>query len=77
MDGETKELFPIGVTRTEPCFLPLMTGDILVLKDEMQISLDARAKPTQSQPLVWSDQPAAVEYVHPYIVGLLPRSVLP
>ena len=32
-----KELFQIGATRTDPCLLPLMSGEILVLKDEMQV----------------------------------------
>ena len=71
--GDTKELFAIGTNRTEPCLLPLMSGEILVLKEEMQISLDANAKPTQQQPLVWSDLPMAIEHVHPFIVGLLPK----
>ena len=73
IEGDTKELFAIGTNRTEPCLLPLMGGDILVLKEEMQISLDAFAKPTQQNPLVWSDLPMAIEHVHPYVVGLLPK----
>lgn len=75
IDGDTKELFAIGTNRTEPCLLPLMSGEILVLKEEMQISLDSSAKPTQQQPLVWSDLPMAIEHVHPFIVGLLPKWV--
>ena len=73
MDGDSKELFPIGSNRSDPCLLPLMSGDILVLKDEMQISLDSSAKPTQSQPLVWSELPSCIEHVHPFIIGVLPK----
>ena len=73
MDGDNKELFAIGTNRTEPCLHPLMNGEILVLKDEMQISLDASAKPTQTQPLHWSDLPLAIEHIPPYIIGLLPK----
>ena len=73
IDGDTKELFAIGNNRTEPCFLPLMSGEILVLKDEMQVSLDSSAKPTQQQPLYWSDLPMAIEHVHPFVIGLLPK----
>ena len=73
IDGDTKELFAIGTNRTEPCFLPLMSGDILVMRDEMQVSLDSNAKPTQQAPLVWSDLPTVIEHVHPFIIGLLPK----
>ena len=37
LDGNVKELFPIGSTRTEPEMLPLMDDKILVLKDEVQV----------------------------------------
>ena len=73
VDGDCKELFLIGSNRSDPCLLPLMSGDILVLKDEMQISLDSSAKPTQSQPLVWSELPSCIEHVHPFIIGVLPK----
>ncbi len=43
----------------------------------LQINLDSSAKPTQSTPLTWSDPPIAVEHVHPYMLGLLPKLVLP
>ena len=53
-----------------------MSGEILVLKDEMQISLDSNAKPTQTQPLYWSDLPICIEHIQPYIIALLPKWVL-
>ena len=40
MNGEFKELFPIGQYRSEPCLLPIIRDDkheILVLKDEKQV----------------------------------------
>ena len=37
LDGQVKELFPIGQSRTEPEMLPLMDDKILVLKDEVQV----------------------------------------
>ena len=73
MDGDCRELFPIGNTRTEPCLYPLMNGEILVLKDEMQLSLDSEAKPTSPMPLTWSDLPICIEHVQPYIIALLPK----
>lgn len=73
MDGDRKELFGLGTVRTEPYLYPLVDRDIIILKDEMQIILDANAKPTQTQPLYWSDLPSSVEYVPPYIVALLPK----
>ncbi len=73
MDGDNKELFAIGTTRTDPCLYPLMNGEILILKDEMQIILDANAKPTQTQPLYWSDLPICIEHIQPYIIALLPK----
>ena len=73
MNGDSKEMFSIGATRTEPCLYPLMNGEILVLKDEMQVSLDTNAKPTQPQSLTWSEQPISIEHVQPYILALIPR----
>ena len=75
IDGDNKELFPIGNSRNEPCLCPLMSGEILVLKDEMQISLDSNAKPTSTQPLFWSDLPISIEQIKPYIIALLPKYV--
>lgn len=75
MDRDNKELFDIGKVRTEPCLYPLMNKDILVFRDEMQISLDANANPTQMQPLVWSDCPTCVKHIKPYIIAVLPKWV--
>ena len=36
--GDTKELFSIGANRTEPCLLQLTRGEILILKDDLQVS---------------------------------------
>ena len=38
LDGETcKEVFTIGLRRTEPCLQPLLNGNTLVLQDENQV----------------------------------------
>ena len=37
LDGNLKELFPIGLTRTKPEMLPLMDDKILILKDKVQV----------------------------------------
>lgn len=78
LDGDSKELFSIGQNRSEPVLLPITKGEkheLLVLKDEKQISLDKDAKPTQSIALIWSDMPLCIEHVHPYILGVLPKGI--
>ena len=72
LEGDTKELFSIGQSRVDPVLYPMMNGDLLVLRDEMQISLDTNGKPTQTAPINWSGLPSAVEYVQPYVVALMP-----
>ncbi len=72
MDGTSKDLLTIGTTRTEPCLYPL-NEEIFTLSDEMQLSLDSNGKST---PLFhWSDLPISIEYIQPYIIGLLPKWV--
>ncbi|XP_019851602.1 PREDICTED: vam6/Vps39-like protein [Amphimedon queenslandica] len=78
LDGSSRELFSIGQHRSEPCVLPIMRGDkqeMLVLNDDKQISLDTEAKPTQPSALVWSENPVSIIHIHPYIIGMLPRSI--
>lgn len=73
--GEPKELFSIGKDRTEPCLLQLIRGEILILKDELQVSIDQDGNPTQVSAINWSEPPISVELVEPYIIGILPRGV--
>ena len=41
-----------------------------------QVSIDQDGKPTQSNPINWSEPPMAVEIVEPYIIGVLPKYVV-
>lgn len=45
----------------------------MILVRLLQISLDSSAKPTQPVTLNWTEQPLQIEYVHPYVIGILPK----
>jgi len=63
----------IGNTRVDPVVYPMMNGELVVLRDEMQVSYDTNGKPTQTVPINWSELPSDVEHVQPYMVALLPK----
>ena len=42
----------------------------------LQFSYDINMQPIDRSPLTWSDLPSHVVHVHPYVIGLLPKSAL-
>ena len=63
----------IGHSRSELCLYHLKNGDTLVLKDDVQITLDYSANAIETQSTQWSERPLCLEYVEPYSIALLPR----
>lgn len=72
--GTQTELFSTG-RHLEPTIATLPSGELILCRDDMSIITDSEGKKTQKQTLTWSDTPTALDYVEPYVIGLLPRYV--
>ena len=59
-----------------PPSLPLPPPSLPLPPPSLQFSYDINMKPIDSSPLTWSDLPSHVVHVHPYVIGLLPKSAL-
>ncbi|KAK2560444.1 Vam6/Vps39-like protein [Acropora cervicornis] len=53
----------------------LSSGELILCRDDISIITDSEGRKTQKQTLTWSDTPTALDYVEPYVIGILPRYV--
>ncbi|EDO34329.1 predicted protein [Nematostella vectensis] len=72
--GAATELFSTG-KHLEPTIATLPNSGLILCRDDMSIITDSEGKHTQKQSLTWSDTPMALEYVEPYVIGVLPRYI--
>lgn len=75
ISGKTTELFPLG-KHPEPIVTSLDGNRFAVGIDEKTFFLDQDSKPLLRYPITWSDCPSAVCDDSPYLVALLPNSVI-
>lgn len=72
--GAATELFSTG-RHLEPTIATLPSGELILCRDDISIITDSEGKKTQKQTLTWTDTPTELDYVEPYVIGLLPRYV--
>ncbi|XP_031566770.1 vam6/Vps39-like protein [Actinia tenebrosa] len=72
--GSTTDLFSTG-KHLEPTIATLPDGGLILCRDDMSIITDVAGKHIQKQSLTWSDTPIAIDYVAPYVIGILPKYV--
>lgn len=72
--GAQTELFSTG-RHLEPTIGTLPSGELILCRDDISIITDSEGRKTQKQTLTWSDTPTALDYVEPYVIGILPRYV--
>ncbi len=75
VSGEPKDLFPTG-GKPEPIVL-LLEGNRLALgRDEKTYILNSEGSPILNYPITWSDIPISLADDKPYLVAVLPSSVI-
>uniref|UniRef100_H2Y4V8 CNH domain-containing protein n=1 Tax=Ciona savignyi TaxID=51511 RepID=H2Y4V8_CIOSA len=76
LDGNDaiRELFPTGKSM-EPVIGKLGVDQLILLKDETSVFIDSEGEVTNKNPFTWSDNPVAVEYYAPYLLGILPKYI--
>ena len=60
VNGNLKELFPVGTQQVEPLVAQLRDQRLLLQRDKMSIFINAEGEPTQREPINWSDIPIAI-----------------
>lgn len=74
--GEQKELFPLG-RHPEPVVAGIDKNRLLALgRDEKSYILDSKGNPILSHEISWSDFPITLVDDMPYLLSLLPNSVI-
>lgn len=72
--GAQTELFSTG-RHLEPTITTLPSGELILCRDDISIITDSEGRKTQKQTLTWTDTPTALDYIEPYVIGLLQRYV--
>lgn len=72
--GQLKDLFGTG-KNLEPSISVMKDGNLILGRDEVTAFIDSEGKPTKRKAPVWTDVPIAVEFLDPYMIGILPKYV--
>ena len=74
-DEQKKKVFGTGKRLKDALGIRLIDKEVLLVVDKKGYFVNYEASPTRSKCVEWSDLPLSVSYFHPYIIGVLPKSI--
>lgn len=72
--GQLKDLITTG-KNLEPTISVMKDGNLILGRDEVTVFIDSEGKPTKKKAPAWTDIPMALEFLDPYMIGVLPKYV--
>ena len=74
-DQQRKKIFGTGKRLKDALGVRLIDKEVLLVVDKKGYFVNYEASPTRSKCVEWSDIPLDITYFHPYIIGVLPKSI--